>query len=122
MAVEVRHFAGTKFWQGAGGYFRSSRSELMHRVVYSNTYGNIPHGWQVHHRDGDPANNDIENLVCCPASEHQRMPKKPRSLGTLELICAWCVEVYETIDKGGRHKFCSGRCKQAFYARARRLA
>ncbi|NDB08618.1 MAG: HNH endonuclease [Actinobacteria bacterium] len=30
-----------------------------HRVIYERHHGPIPAGWVVHHRDGDPGNNDI---------------------------------------------------------------
>lgn len=44
----------------------------LHEEIWQDTHGvPIPPGWQVHHRDGDPLNNDPANLECLPAVEHQ---------------------------------------------------
>lgn len=42
----------------------------LHRQIYIDTYGSIPEGYQVHHKDGNTLNNDIENLEALSALEH----------------------------------------------------
>ena len=54
--------------------------QQLHRDVYRDTYGNIPHGWSVHHIDGDVHNNVIENLQAMPESEHMRMHRLALSI------------------------------------------
>lgn len=49
---------------GKGGY--------LHRVVWKFYNGDIPEGYQVHHIDGDPANNKIDNLTLVKHGEHIR--------------------------------------------------
>jgi hypothetical protein len=54
--------------------------QQLHRDVYRDTYGNIPHGWSVHHKDGDVHNNVIDNLEAMPEREHMRMHRLALSI------------------------------------------
>lgn len=51
---------------------------LEHTEVWERHHGAIPDGWQVHHIDGDHANNAIENLALLTNVEHQRWHKRQR--------------------------------------------
>lgn len=53
-------------------YFTSSTGRRLHRDVWSAQHGPIPRKHHIHHRDGDPLNNDVENLECVLGSEHLR--------------------------------------------------
>ncbi|RJP34735.1 MAG: HNH endonuclease [Candidatus Omnitrophota bacterium] len=48
----------------------------MHRDVYEYYYGEIPDGYDVHHKDGDRSNNDIGNLEIYTKSEHGKVTWK----------------------------------------------
>lgn len=52
-------------------YF-SRTGGLLHRDVWELHHGPIPAGWHVHHKDGDPGNNAIDNLECLPPADHAR--------------------------------------------------
>lgn len=43
----------------------------LHRDVWEYHNGPIPEGYQIHHVDGDTANNDIANLECMPRKRHR---------------------------------------------------
>lgn len=43
----------TKKCRGGSGY----------RKIYRRTFGEIPKGWVIHHKDGNHNNNDINNLI-----------------------------------------------------------
>lgn len=45
----------------------------VHVYIWTSEHGAIPHGYVVHHKDGDNWNNDIENLECIPLSVHSRI-------------------------------------------------
>lgn len=55
-------------------YWHRSKSgggvEYLHRDVWAHHHGAIPDGHHVHHVDGDPSNNAIENLECISPAEH----------------------------------------------------
>jgi hypothetical protein len=42
----------------------------LHQEVWKAAYGVIPEGFHVHHKDGNPLNNTIENLQCLDARAH----------------------------------------------------
>ncbi len=46
-------------------------SVLLHRAVWEHHNGPIPDGYDIHHGDGNPLNNDIENLECIDRAEHR---------------------------------------------------
>jgi len=46
---------------------------LYHRWLWEQAYGKIPAGMQVHHKDENPTNNDIDNLEVVDAFEHNSM-------------------------------------------------
>lgn len=54
-------------------YFRRSTTAgscYLHRDVWEAHHGPIPPGHQIHHRDGNPGNNDLGNLECVSAAAH----------------------------------------------------
>jgi endogenous inhibitor of DNA gyrase (YacG/DUF329 family) len=51
----------------------------LHIQVYEDNFGKIPEGFDVHHRDGDTANNDISNLELIDKKEHAKFHARNRS-------------------------------------------
>lgn len=45
--------------------------EYLHRYIWRKHNGEIPKGHHIHHKDGDPLNNDIENLECISPAQHR---------------------------------------------------
>lgn len=64
-----QEFKGETYYL-CGNYFQHLGKRL-HREVWRHYRGDIPAGCHIHHVDGDRANNNIENLVCMTASEHE---------------------------------------------------
>lgn len=55
------------------GYLRLSDDRYLHRVVMEKHLGRpLENHEHVHHRDGDPSNNDISNLELTTNSEHRK--------------------------------------------------
>jgi hypothetical protein len=44
--------------------------DRLHREVWKAAYGQIPQGAHIHHVDGDPLNNKLENLRCVTPKQH----------------------------------------------------
>jgi hypothetical protein len=58
------------------GYRRGThggRLRMEHDVVWEQHHGPIPAGHQIHHVNGDKADNDIGNLRLVNATEHKRI-------------------------------------------------
>lgn len=46
------------------------RPIFLHRQVWEDAHGAIPDGYEIHHIDGNPSNNALENLECVSHVEH----------------------------------------------------
>ena len=57
------------------GYYRCTVGDrhYLHRKVYEDSFGSIPDGWDVHHRDHDKANNEPSNLIALNKADHTRL-------------------------------------------------
>ena len=44
-----------------------------YRKIYREHYGEIPKGYHIHHIDGNPLNNNIENLIAVTPEEHAKL-------------------------------------------------
>jgi endogenous inhibitor of DNA gyrase (YacG/DUF329 family) len=63
-----------------GGLYRVFPSETyytrggkkLHRDAWNMAFGPIPDRCHIHHRDGNPANNALDNLECIDPKEHLR--------------------------------------------------
>lgn len=76
MKVEVlsgtkQIFNGIPYWI-AGIYFMNSsqKTKKLHRAVWIYFKGEIPFGYDIHHKDNNPHNNQIENLRCLLHEKH----------------------------------------------------
>lgn len=72
---EYHRYPNSKF-ESVRKYFKANvngKPVYLHRQVWEDQYGKIPDGYQIHHKDGDTANNDISNLELLENSEHQRL-------------------------------------------------
>jgi HNH endonuclease len=69
------------FWINRKGEPRRRISEQ--RFVWEQMKGPIPEGMDVHHRDENKLNNEIDNLELVPKPDHARMHRRKR--GNYEL-------------------------------------
>lgn len=65
---------GVRFTKRNNGYLgrTDGNRELMHRYVWKLYNGDIPKGWDIHHKNHDRTDNRIENLELYEKSEHAR--------------------------------------------------
>lgn len=90
----------------------------IHRIVYAYHYGEIPDSYVVHHVDGNPANNAIENLKLMSLAEHGKHHNFPKVIQ--KFICAYCGKEYEAVANNNPqtgNKFCSAKCCEHFHNR-----
>ena len=74
-ALESVEFEGRRYAMRNTGYYGCTTGDrgLLHRHVWEHHYGPIPDDYDIHHRDHDKTNNDIDNLECLPRDEHARL-------------------------------------------------
>lgn len=89
---------------------RFGRFLSMPQWIYSYYYGEVPKGYEIHHIDCDPSNNDISNLRLLTIEEHHKLHKK---LKLKVYICDYCgkeiLKSYFKTEKGLH--FCNDNCK-----------
>ena len=75
-APKHQTFNGQKFTRDERtGYYLGTRvpRKRMHVYVWEFYYGPVPEGYHIHHKDGNRANNSIENLEALPGREHEKL-------------------------------------------------
>lgn len=70
-------YNGYTFTKDRRGYYLSTKPidgkrRLLHRYVWFTHNGEIPKGFNVHHKDEDKRNNDISNLELMTKSDHSK--------------------------------------------------
>lgn len=103
-----RHF--TYYWED-----NEKRYIYRSRWKWEQEHGEIPDGYEVHHANGDPSDDRLENLECIPAGAHHQMHGAERVEGRLQRRevkeCAECGKEFLAQGRKGRpEKYCSMEC------------
>lgn len=92
----IQKFDGVSYYR-CGPYFQR-KGKRLHRMVWEAHNGPVPPGFEVHHINGDRADNEIENLQLMPGEEHrkyhtnqpERIKKSRENIGkAIEAARAW---------------------------------
>lgn len=106
---KYRRFPGHESWHRRSYYMATTAPRTyLHRDIYVSTNGPIPDGWHVHHRDHDPLNNAVGNLLALTAAEHAVLHGE--ELERLEFACEECGEDFTATRAWAR--WCSPSCKE----------
>ena len=72
----------TFYLQTSGRYYSDGNKNvperLLHRRVWFDAHGQIPEGYEIHHKDNDWTNNSLDNLECMCGSQHASDHMKKR--------------------------------------------
>lgn len=95
------------------------RTFTLHRDVWEFHNGPIPDGAHIHHRDGNPLNNDIGNLDCLSAKQHRDEhpwdeDRKRRQSALLERIRPLTKEWHASAEGRAKHRELGGLAYQRF--------
>lgn len=77
----------------------NNKNTLLHRYVWEKHYGEIPKGFEIHHKDKNRSNYNIDNLELISSYEHHKKHAIENNLG----VC----------NKGKLKKHSSGFCDGA---------
>lgn len=67
------------YYRPHAGHIRNGVGYL-HQEIWKDHYGEIPDGHEIHHKDGDPLNNKIENLECISVKKHRNQHPIPKEV------------------------------------------
>lgn len=73
--TNLAYFNGYKFRKDkkTGYWLCTTLHKRLHRYVYEYFNGEIPAGYQIHHKDHNKDNNEIENLQLLTRKEHDKI-------------------------------------------------
>lgn len=99
-------------------YAKDGRLRMEHCLVWEAHHGKIPEGMQIHHKDFDKTNNNIENLQLVSPVEHKRLHEGCIVVeGVWHKPCKICGE-YKPCDKEHwyyvRGYICGRICKTCY--------
>lgn len=98
----------------------------LHVQIWKDTYGDIPNGYVIHHIDGNPDNNNIDNLECVSQKEHMAKHYSDKEWSgairialsegqlrrpMLKYVCKNCNKEFES-RRSHNVLFCSDKCGQ----------
>jgi len=115
---------GNKYTLTTDGYYRRTdgNRELLHRDIWAFNYGEIPVGYDVHHKDENKSNNAVDNLELLTTEDHTRLHNPLTE--TPKRYCLHCGKELvravrrangelETPSALAKRKYCSNECKHA---------
>lgn len=79
--VRYIEYDGKRFYEDGKGYWLGSITDetgkphriRLHIYVWEKFNGAVPCGYDIHHKDHDPSNNDLDNLELIERSAHHRL-------------------------------------------------
>ena len=97
--VRYVEYDGKRFYEDSKGYWLGQEIGVdgkphrirLHTYVWEKHNGPVPEGYDIHHIDHDKSNNDIENLVAIPESEHRKLHMDERDKLELTYIMETCA-------------------------------
>lgn len=97
--VRYVEYDGKRFYEDGKGYWLGQEKDQdgkphrirLHTYVWEKHNGPVPEGCDIHHIDHDRSNNEIENLVAIPESEHHKLHMAERDKLELTYIMETCA-------------------------------
>lgn len=112
-AEKYQFFNGKRYTRQPDGHYRDHKGNYLHRVIWEFYNGKIPHGYLIHHKDLNPANNSIENLQLMSKIEHNKLHSEIRQPEIY--TCENCGKIFERKHKGKPNRFCCRNCAYAWH-------
>jgi HNH endonuclease len=89
-----------------------ARNRSLHRDIWEDFWGPIPEKRVVHHINGDPLDNRVENLALMTAGAHARHHWAETLPVTRK--CRQCRAPFTKVCSHDKPAFCSNACKSAW--------
>lgn len=111
-------FNGVVYRENTHAYFRTQQS--IHQSVYRYYCGEIPIGYEVHHKNGKKNDNNISNLQLLSKEQHGKLHSIHvipfNFLKLQKFVCQNCGKEFEKPNVG-TNKFCTPKCRQIYFSK-----
>lgn len=77
---------------------------MNYRKIWEKSFGKIPVGMEIHHRDGNRRHNNIENLQLVTIEEHYEIHRKQGNLGAMKAILMRMSDLGNSSDITRQHQ------------------
>lgn len=77
---ELRYEKSGEYFRIQLNYTLKGKHFQVHRVVWESFNGEIPKGYEIHHKDHNPANNALDNLEMLSRIDHTKTTPNKRSI------------------------------------------
>lgn len=87
----IQELDGVRYYRKPSGYFKADHKhggEYLHRAVWKRERGPIPAGFDVHHKNEDPADCAVGNLELRSKEDHGRLHGHQRDKDELRALLA----------------------------------
>ncbi|MBR1645718.1 MAG: HNH endonuclease [Selenomonadaceae bacterium] len=105
--------SGLKFSRNKTKRFTCTVS--LYRFIWTYFNGEIPEGYEIHHRDFNHDNNDISNLQLLPKTEHRQLHQpvneENEAKKNAKYHCAVCGKEFKS--RRGKLVYCSAECRRS---------
>ena len=101
-------FNGKIYNKNQDGYYISKRYDAAHIAAFKYCCGDIPDGYEIHHKDENRDNNDVSNFQILTRSEHARLHAVKKFSKEIR-TCPICGKEFE-VDKESKAQCCSESC------------
>ena len=105
-----QRFDGVTYHRDKRGHYKKTLA--IHQIIWQYYNGEIPTDdvYDVHHRNLNPADNDVSNFQLLPHAKHMRLHGSMVSKSPCEKICPHCGKYFTRKPNLPNQKYCSSYC------------
>lgn len=92
----------------------AGKTKRLHVYLWEKKHGPVPHGFHIHHENGDSSDNRDSNLVATRSTVHKSDHAKGdwnKERETVSKVCKQCGKTYQAHGRmAKKSQFCSHTC------------
>ena len=106
-------FNGITFYKRSSGHYHCGMG--LHQAVWLYYFGLISEGYEIHHKNENKDDNNIENLQSLSKGDHSKIHNKLKleNRKKIKVVCNECGKEFEAYDCG-KNRFCSDYCQSKY--------
>ena len=106
-------FNGITFYKRSSGHYHCGMG--LHQAVWLYYFGLISEGYEIHHKNENKDDNNIENLQSLSKGDHSKIHNnlKLENRKKIKGVCKECGKEFEAYDCG-KNRFCSDYCQSKY--------